>query len=647
MVWFGHLAVSLFVIARATDSRLRTAQSLARQKASPKAPQPFNHYEEVRVKKTTSWRTGSLSSRRAKAKKDLAKNTYIIDYLGIICLGGLVILGLALLAPNNQPSRASALECTSDNAEACIGKSDPVASAVDVLIRPAIAVSIQSNVQMDITPELTGAWFTNETAELTVSTNSDSGYSVYMSTVDGSGDLHSANLNDSSAITSITTDLPAADFGANTWGYRVVSAENALYSPIPTTVDTAIVSAETSSAEMTRDTYNIDFGVSVDNSLPSGQYHNSLIFSAVANPITVSSLYDLAYMQDMTTEICDNTVLHATKQLIDTRDGKSYWISKLKDGHCWMTQNLGLDLEAGKPLTNADSHVATAYTPTSSTNSVAITTGMSTAVSNQWSWDFGKLMLATPAYGTSCGNITTTLPGDTLTTQIVQKCGKVGVVDVSDSNKFKATYQAAEGQSWTFTDNQVVDNTLVAVNCTEWTDDENLGHICTAGTYDTHYLLGNYYQWQAATAGTAASTADEGVVPSSICPKGWHLPGGGDSGLTTVGAWAYMLKQYGFVTNAAINSSAGNTVRATVGGEDYYALGFPTYFNISGAIDARFGFANLAHNTSYWTSRHAYYVDKPSQMDIARTLLISADVIIPNSAPSSASIGNQIRCISL
>lgn len=48
-------------------------------------------------------------------------------------------------------------------------------------------------------------------------------------------------------------------------------------------------------------------------------------------------------MQQMTAEICSNSAEHESKQLIDTRDNKSYWVAKLKDGNCWMTQNLDYD----------------------------------------------------------------------------------------------------------------------------------------------------------------------------------------------------------------------------------------------------------------------------------------------------------------
>lgn len=49
-------------------------------------------------------------------------------------------------------------------------------------------------------------------------------------------------------------------------------------------------------------------------------------------------------MQDATPEICNMTYDEDTIQLIDLRDGKVYNIQKLKDGNCWMLDNLALDL---------------------------------------------------------------------------------------------------------------------------------------------------------------------------------------------------------------------------------------------------------------------------------------------------------------
>ena len=47
-------------------------------------------------------------------------------------------------------------------------------------------------------------------------------------------------------------------------------------------------------------------------------------------------------MQNFFASECNGMAEHATKELVDARDGEMYLISKLKDGRCWMTQNLRL-----------------------------------------------------------------------------------------------------------------------------------------------------------------------------------------------------------------------------------------------------------------------------------------------------------------
>ncbi len=53
------------------------------------------------------------------------------------------------------------------------------------------------------------------------------------------------------------------------------------------------------------------------------------------------TLSDIDTMQEMNAKICENTTEIETQyQLEDTRDGKKYYVAKLQDGNCWMTQNL-------------------------------------------------------------------------------------------------------------------------------------------------------------------------------------------------------------------------------------------------------------------------------------------------------------------
>jgi len=54
-------------------------------------------------------------------------------------------------------------------------------------------------------------------------------------------------------------------------------------------------------------------------------------------------------MQEMTSSICKSAKENDSATLRDTRDNKTYKVTKLKDGNCWMTQNIDYDIP-GKML---------------------------------------------------------------------------------------------------------------------------------------------------------------------------------------------------------------------------------------------------------------------------------------------------------
>ncbi len=73
---------------------------------------------------------------------------------------------------------------------------------------------------------------------------------------------------------------------------------------------------------------------------------------------------DITYMQEMSPHVCasmqeSTATVDNGKILIDYRDKKSYKVDKLKDGNCWMTQNLRL--VGPKILTSVDSNIASDY----------------------------------------------------------------------------------------------------------------------------------------------------------------------------------------------------------------------------------------------------------------------------------------------
>lgn len=70
---------------------------------------------------------------------------------------------------------------------------------------------------------------------------------------------------------------------------------------------------------------------------------------------STKTIEDIVNMQDVTPEICRYSPEHAIAVLNDARDGKHYKVVKAKDGNCWMTENLALELSNAKPLNNINS----------------------------------------------------------------------------------------------------------------------------------------------------------------------------------------------------------------------------------------------------------------------------------------------------
>ena len=73
------------------------------------------------------------------------------------------------------------------------------------------------------------------------------------------------------------------------------------------------------------------------------------------------------YMQGFTASQCNSMSRGEQIQLMDSRDSKMYWVGKLPDGNCWMTQNLDLDLSTSTTLTPDNTNIPKNWTPRTST----------------------------------------------------------------------------------------------------------------------------------------------------------------------------------------------------------------------------------------------------------------------------------------
>ena len=449
-------------------------------------------------------------------------------------------------------------------------------STANLNVESAVAITLPDTVAIDVTPTPDGT-FSSSNVNLSVSTNNNSGYALYFATTGDDNHMHSQNQATTETIAPVSGSVTQATFANNTWGYNLRAASegdanaSTQYQAVPTSGDTAL---KTTSAP-SNDSYNLTFGAKVNTSIPSGTYTNTVAVSVVANPPLVADMTSLSTMQEMTPEVCEATEVGTVARLTDARDQKQYWVTKLADGNCWMTQNLDLDLSTSKALTPDDSDVSSNWTPTRSTTTSIFS---NTTNTEQYSWDPGYWVKSDPdGYSNYCGSSS-------------------GITSFNDADCTSA--------GWT--------------NVSSMTpmDDGTTNTVISGNTYNAHYLVGNFYQWNAATAGTGGTITSQEAT-DSICPKGWRLPTSKSSG-----EYQALMAAYN------ITSNTDSTTRITQS---------PLYFHPSGNVfSGSLRYAGLSGY--YWSSTAS------SSTNIAYYLNFYSGYVDP-SYDTNRYNGFSVRCL--
>ena len=363
----------------------------------------------------------------------------------------------------------------------------------------------------------------SNTATITVTTNSVLGYNLTATLGDGAtytnNNLVHTNANATFASLATTdryTLSGLAGLSANKWGYALGTVADSTTQYRGLAYGDTLINATTDVSGTARTGYDgtnqtkFTIAAKALATQPSGTYRNVVTFTALANatPQTLEQSYAAAgkskyngfyKMQDMTTAICSATeAVDGPSQMraIDVRDGSIYWITKLQDGHCWMTQNLDLDLDSGTTYTHADTDLGWG----------------SDSATTTW----------TPANSTiqlySDGQTFHPLPSSNNAPQ-----------SLNVGDWYYAGYNG---------------NLLTSANINYLTDtgtstngliDKGSGgsYYFSNGPFDNngmHGHVGNYYNWPAAIANNNAgytSTTMGNIAnnpQNSICPAGWRLP---------------------------------------------------------------------------------------------------------------------------
>ncbi len=418
----------------------------------------------------------------------------------------------------------------------------------------SVSCTMSSVVNTAHTKEITNGTYHSDVGKTTITAlcNDGNGYTVYATGYSNNEVGNNKLINTTNSQYSINTGLATSGL-TSTWAMKLNNLENDPSSTPPIIESayddtyglvpnnwTKVASRQSGTTDMNLgSSFTTTYSIYTSSSQFAGTYRgqvkyallhpysnsNTLSFDSfdqafafyekekvtITDPITgqTGSYYT---MQGMDSNICSLTNTYgeaSATQLVDIRDNKLYWVAKLDDEHCWMTQNLDLDL----------SHETALTSETSDIDPDAYNTGVYTTA-NGYNIDSHGVVSWLPSTivevddgqgGTTQAQRANTLP--------MNWTSATAASIPNWTNNNNKPYSADAGNRYKYTNN--------AGNETVYTSLE----ACHTATNDMkgcqHMHLGNYYNWTSAVATNNTGGYNSGTLANSICPKNWDLPANG------------------------------------------------------------------------------------------------------------------------
>ena len=461
-------------------------------------------------------------------------------------------------------------------------------------------------------------------------TQNSNGEVVLASSLGSNYDIKTGNIPSSNGDSSWAMKL---SLGTSTFPPTIVSDYDNKYVPVPNDWTKVVYrSASTATNSTATSIFTTTYGVYTTPGQPAGTYSGQVKYvmlhpstTTVLPTTTLESAFasagkskkigvvdpvtgqtgDFYKMQDMNSSICDAVTPNDNPgydeiQLVDDRDNKIYWVAKLKDGHCWMTQNLDLDLGVKDAALGIDTTVLTSENTDLNDRSLAGAYGKN--------YEYNKNR-----------EVITWKPANTT-----------------------YNYTTGTGTSWAGNN-----NVAYSLNPGNWywnanDNTPNCNYLATAcedfaqtpySNNGTHGAVGNYYNWSAAIASDDSNTLTNNTYSNinnnpqnSICPKGWRLP--------------TISNQQGEALNSTNNFSRLHYLyNDKLTNVDAELISNPLWFIRSGG--------NHYNNSSmYDTGTTAYYLSSTIFNNVSTYLLRFTSTSFQAAAnPSYRYAGFSIRCI--
>ena len=285
--------------------------------------------------------------------------------------------------------------------------------------------------------------------------------------------------------------------------------------------------------------------------------------------------------------------------LTDTRDGNVYTVAKLADGQCWMVENLRLNNEhttSAEDIAKAQGYGTYSGTGTNYGNFIGL--------ANSENTNFKRIAPTTTNNATnslysSDGSATINIGNDNNPSDRIPRYNN------NNTNiNFVASHNSIGNYSW--------------------------------------QSYGNYYNWPAAIASTINYGLNTDATGTSICPKGWEIPLGGQSvGTLSDGANVASNRVGSFSFLDRIMGGLGSNQTDTIGHEQSIKWRtFPNNFIYSGSI---------VDSSSGERGSYGYYWSRTNNSDYVS--YVAGDLILTNislyaaTGGSYKSYGRTVRCI--
>ncbi len=379
------------------------------------------------------------------------------------------------------------------------------ANGVDTLtLTLSSSCTMSSVVDIEHNGSLTSGTYIQNIGQTTIKTlcNDGNGYSVYANGYSNNEEGNNKLINTEYPQYSINTGLATSGL-TSTWAMKLNNIENDP-SPTPPTIEsdynnvygivppywTKVASRASGTTDMDEgSSFTTTYAVYASSNQHAGTYNGQVKY-VLTHPSTQLYVY---YMQEV--DKWKNTIaLDESVQAIDMRDGKKYWVTKLKDGNIWMTQNLDLEIGGANtaPLNSNNTDIST------TASGSGIYSDGYTEQDGVWTWNPVSTAITSNYYISDTSVKPSAWP----------------------TNNHTTPYSAEGGDTYYYTS----DTTSNDTRYNSLQDCKNASH-----TEDEckRYFAGNYYNWTAAIASNNStnigSTVGE-IASNSICPKGWRLP---------------------------------------------------------------------------------------------------------------------------